>query len=83
MPALSPRQQFLNDVARERGEPRCDKCCEPTSNLPDDNDEILCDDCLQNAAENAWERHCEDFHDGGSTRFRPLLDQQIEAMKVK
>lgn len=37
----------------------------------------------QNRAERAYERQCEDFHDGGSTAFRSLRDQQIEALKLK
>lgn len=36
-----------------------------------------------NRAEQAWERHCEAFHDGGSTQFKSLQQQQIEAMRLK
>lgn len=61
----------------------CDKCDAPTANAEDDYGEFVCDDCQQNAAEAAYERHCEDFHDGGATQFRSLRDQQIEAMKLK
>jgi len=43
----------------------------------------LIDNYRNNEAQAAWERHCEDFHDGGSTRFTSLRDQQIEAMKLK
>lgn len=83
MAALTPMQQFLIEVGREIGKPRCEKCADLTDNCPDDNDEIFCDNCLQNAAEAAWERHCEAYHDGGATQFRSLLDQQIEAQKLK
>jgi hypothetical protein len=58
-------QQFLIEVGREIGKPRCEKCAVLTDNMPDDNDEIHCDDCLQNAAEATYERHCEAYHDGG------------------
>jgi hypothetical protein len=61
----------------------CDRCAEPTANAENDYGEFICDDCEQNAAEAAWERHCEDFHDGGCTRFNSLRDQQIEAQKLK
>lgn len=51
-------------------------------------DEYLCEECLNNAnqdaAENAWERLCEDFHDGGSTRFPDAeRKRQEEARKLK
>jgi hypothetical protein len=62
---------------------RCDKCDGVTANLENDYGEFICDDCAQNAAEAAYERHCEDFHDGGCTRFNSLLDQQIEARRLK
>lgn len=52
---------------------RCDACDAPTANK----------DCEQNRAEAAWERHCEDFHDGGCTRFNSLLDQQAAARRLK
>lgn len=74
---LSPRDQYLIECARESGNPLCYTCMSPTSNSPDDYDEIVCDNCKQNAAETAWERHCEDFHDGGSTRFNPLRGEKI------
>lgn len=61
----------------------CDKCDAPTANSENKDGEFACDDCLQNAAEVAWERHCEAFHDGGATQFRSLRDQQIDAMKLK
>lgn len=61
----------------------CDRCDAPTANAENDYGEFICDDCEQNAAEAAWERHCEDFHDGGCTRFNSLQQQQIEARRLK
>lgn len=61
----------------------CDKCGSATTNPEDDYGEFICEDCEQNATEAAWERHCEAFHDGGSTQFISLRDQQIAAMKLK
>ncbi len=45
--------------------------------------EYICEDCEQNAAESAYERLCEDFHDGGSTRFVTLEQQQADARRFK
>lgn len=66
---------------------RCPECagkgcveCEDCGCICTDD---LCDDCVQNRAEIAWERHCEDFHDGGSTCFVSLLDQQNAARRLK
>lgn len=64
----------------------CEKCgCELKGEAAyiDATDEVWCHSCADNAAEAAWERHCEDFHDGGCTRFNSLLDQQNEARKLK
>ena len=61
----------------------CDKCDAPTANPEDCYGEFICEDCEQNAAEAAWERHCEDFHDGGSTRFISLEQQQEAARRLK
>lgn len=61
----------------------CDECGAMTANPENDYCEHICDDCLQSAAERDWERLTEDFHDGGSTRFISLQDQQIAAMKFK
>jgi hypothetical protein len=61
----------------------CSNCDEPTSNAETEFGDPLCQNCYQNFCERAWERFCSDFHDGGSTRFRSLRDQQIEAMKLK
>jgi len=62
---------------------RCDKCQALTTNPENDYGEFICEDCEQNAAEAAWERFCADFHDGGSTSFNSLQQQQIEARKLK
>lgn len=60
------------------------ECCEtPTKLYVDEIDAYLCDNCAQNLAEAAWERYVEDFHDGGSTRFKSLEQQQAEARKLK
>lgn len=61
----------------------CDRCDAQTANPENEYGENICDNCEQNAAEAAWERHCEDFHDGGCMRFNSLTDQQIEAQKLK
>lgn len=61
----------------------CDKCDASTINPENDYGEFICDNCEQNAAESAWERHCEDFHDGGSTRFITLEQQQEAARRLK
>lgn len=61
----------------------CKRCDSRTSNPENEYGEFICDNCAQNAAEAAYERHCEDFHDGGCTRFNSPRDQQIEALKLK
>jgi hypothetical protein len=61
----------------------CVKCSHPTTNQENDYGEIVCDSCLQNEAESAYERLCEDFHDGGCTSFISLAEQQAEARKLK
>jgi hypothetical protein len=62
----------------------CDCCNEPCPLTPEDEyGEVVCENCQSNKAEAAYERHCEDFHDGGCTRFNSPRDQQIEAMKFK
>lgn len=67
---------------------RCDKCehlidSDDDADCFNDFDEAVCENCRQNAAEAAWERHCEDFHDGGSTRFVTLEQQQADARRLK
>lgn len=61
----------------------CEKCNAATRNEQNEFAEYICDGCNQNAAEAAYERHCEAYHDGGATQFRSLRDQQIEAQKLK
>jgi hypothetical protein len=61
----------------------CEKCGSPTENAEDDYGEFTCDDCVQDREETAYERHCEDFHDGASTRFVSLIEQQIRARRLK
>lgn len=61
----------------------CDICDASTAEPENEYAEFICVDCQQNRAEASYERHCEAFHDGGSTQFRSLRDQQIEAMKLK
>lgn len=61
----------------------CERCHCATDNLENEYAEIICDDCLQDAAERAWERHCEAFHDGGDVSFKTLQQQQIEARRLK
>ena len=66
-------------------QPRCDRCDGPMhpGAVEDAYGEFVCVNCDQDAAEAAWEQHCEDFHDGRCTRFNSLLHQQIEARKLK
>jgi len=62
----------------------CDKCnCSCSIREENEFGEIICDDCEQNAAEAAWERFCEAFHDGGDTSFLSIRDRQIEARRLK
>jgi ribosomal protein L37AE/L43A len=61
----------------------CDKCGELTGAPENEYGEYICDDCEQNAAEAAYERHCEDFHDGGATQFISLQEQQAAARRLK
>lgn len=60
----------------------CDRCDKPTAN-ENEYGEFVCDDCEQNEAEMAYERYCEAFHDGGSSQFISLQDQQITAQRLK
>lgn len=61
----------------------CEKCDEHCFEPEDDYGEFICKECRSNMEEAAYIRDQEDFHDGGSTRFKSLLDQQIEARKLK
>lgn len=60
----------------------CERCGCTAPDAADDGDS-LCGDCASDRAEAAYERHCEDFHDGGSTGWVSLLDQQIIAQRFK
>ena len=62
----------------------CDKC-DRSCSIREENEfgEIICDDCEQNAAEAAWERFCEAFHDGGNTSFLSIRDRQEAALRLK
>lgn len=53
----------------------CDVCNEPTTNPEDDYCEHVCDSCLDNRAERAWERHCTSDYD--------LRQQQTSAQRFK
>jgi hypothetical protein len=61
----------------------CETCAGPTLNAEDAYGEFVCDSCLDNEAEAAYERHCADFHDGGATQFITLAERQAEARKLK
>jgi hypothetical protein len=61
----------------------CERCNDTTINVENEYSEFICDDCEQNAAEAAYERHCEDFHDGGATQFISLQEQQAAARRLK
>jgi hypothetical protein len=61
----------------------CDTCEAYTANPEDEYGEHICDNCAQNAAERAWERHCEDFHDGGASGWRTLAERQADARRLK
>jgi hypothetical protein len=61
----------------------CEKCFARTRKGENEYGEFICDDCEQNKAERAYERFCEDFHDGGNTSFKSLQQQQIEARRFK
>lgn len=61
----------------------CNRCVELTIAPEDDYGEFICMSCRENEAEAAYERQCEAYHDGGSTQFRSLQQQQIDAMKFK
>lgn len=65
--------------------PKCDRCDKPMhlGAVEDAYGEFVCAECDANASEAAYERHCEAYHDGGSTQFKSLLQQQIDAQKLK
>lgn len=75
-------------ASTERSVAHCEKCgFEMGGEMAhiEERDEIWCHSCADNAAEAAYERMCEDFHDGGSTAPWPdvVRQRQIEAQKLK
>lgn len=64
---------------------RCENCHTRTTNTENEHGEIFCTNCQQNAAEAAYERLCEDFHDGGSAAPWPENERRRveEARKLK
>lgn len=62
---------------------KCTTCDAPALTGENEYGEFICDNCEQNAAEAAYERHCSDFHDGGATRFNSLEQQQEAARRLK
>jgi len=63
--------------------PACEKCERPCELPENDNGEFICQSCVDNANEAAYERHIESFHDGGATKWRSLAEMQMEARKLK
>lgn len=63
----------------------CEKCGDPIENaVLDDYDRYICLDCQSDEAEAAYERMCEDFHDGGSTAWPDAERKRMEkARKLK
>jgi hypothetical protein len=60
----------------------CQKCAGPHGKL-NDYGEFICESCVNNEAEAAYERLMESYHDGGATGWKTLQQQQIEAMRFK
>ena len=58
----------------------CDACGDQTTNPEDDYCEHVCDTCLDNRNERAWERHCTSAFGGSDGDLR---QQQINALKFK
>lgn len=56
----------------------CDRCEQDCFNPENEFGEHICEDCEQNAAERAWERHCTDYEGP-----LPLIEQQRQALKFK
>ena len=63
--------------------PPCQKCACPCALPENDYGEFICQSCVDNANEAAYERHIESFHDGGATQWNSLQQQQNEARKFK
>lgn len=61
----------------------CEHCRARTElHYVEEYDEYWCENCLQDRAENAYERLIEDFHDGGSNWPDLRRDQEF-ARKLK
>jgi len=60
---------------------KCERCGDPTNNPEDDYCEHVCNSCLDNAAEAAYERQCESIYGGDGPKN--LQQQQIESCKFK
>jgi hypothetical protein len=56
----------------------CEHCEHPTGNPENEYGEIICNDCLDNSAEAAWERFCSNYEGP-----LPLIEQQIQARRLK
>jgi len=63
--------------------PPCQKCACPCERPEDDYGEFICQSCVDNANEAAYERHIASFHDGGATQWKTTAQQQIEARRLK
>ena len=61
----------------------CEKCNRPCKLPENDYGEFICQSCVDNKNEEAYERHIESFHDGGSTGWISLQELQRRAMKLK
>jgi hypothetical protein len=48
----------------------CERCDTPTANPENDYGEFVCDSCLENEAERAWDRHNESLMSGDTPTFR-------------
>ena len=59
----------------------CEHCGNLTRNPEDAYGEFVCSDCLDNEAEAAYERQCEDYYGGSGPKS--LQQQQIEAWRLK
>jgi hypothetical protein len=61
----------------------CQKCACPCDLPANDYGELICKSCTDNAAEAAYDRHMESFHDGGATQWKTLQEQQIDLWGLK
>lgn len=61
----------------------CESCDCQTDEPENEYGEFVCLSCQSNRNEAAYERHCADYHDGGSTQFKSLREQMAEARRLK